>query len=228
MNMSLRDALADLYSRFDADQHRERYAAAADLIANEEKRRVRQVGDQAPEFALTDPDLGNVTSSEGLLRGPLIVNFYRGLWCSYCQQDLLGLEQIMPDIRKANASVVVITHGLETTVRQHLRQTTNFGFPIVDDVNGDVAEQFGIRWPAEDANRIESALGTDLVSFRGTSPWILPMQARYVIGQDGIIVFANVAIDYDQRSEPASILPVLAELGFADKSRGEQRYAEDQ
>ena len=42
--MSLRDALAELYSRFDADQYRERYAAVADLIADEEKRRVHQVG----------------------------------------------------------------------------------------------------------------------------------------------------------------------------------------
>jgi thiol-disulfide isomerase/thioredoxin len=118
--MSLRDALADLYSRFDADQHRERYTAIADLVANEEKRRVRQVGDPAPTFALTDPDLGTVISSDILLRGPLIVNFYRGLWCSYCQQDLLGLEQIIPDIGKANASIVVITNGLEKTVRQRL------------------------------------------------------------------------------------------------------------
>jgi hypothetical protein len=80
MNMSLRDALANLYRRFDADQHRERYAAATDLIADEEKRRVRQVGHRAPEFALADPDFGNVISSECLRRGPLIVNFYRGLW----------------------------------------------------------------------------------------------------------------------------------------------------
>jgi peroxiredoxin len=215
--MSLRDALAELYSRLDADQHRERYAAVADFIADEEKRRVHQVGDQAPAFALTDPDLGSVSSSEFLLRGPLIVNFYRGLWCSYCQQDLLGLEQITPDIRKANASIVVITHDLEAAARQRLRQTTNFGFPIVDDVAGEVAEQFGIRWAPEDASLIESALGADLVTLRGTGPWILPMQARYVIGRDGVIVFANIAADYDQRSEPATILPVLAELGFADK-----------
>lgn len=219
--MSLRDALANLYSRFDADQHRERYAAAADLIADEEKRRVRQVGHRAPEFALADPDFGNVIFSECLRRGPLIVNFYRGLWCSYCQQDLLSLQQLMPDIRRANASVVVITQGLAKSARQRLREATDFGFPIVDDENGEVAEQFGIRWPTEDANVVEAALGTDLATLRGIGPWILPMQARFVIGQDGVIAFANVAVDYDQCSEPASILPVLRELGFVEKSRGE-------
>lgn len=218
--MALRDALAELYSRFDAAQHRERYAAVANLIADEEKRRVRQVGDQAPAFALMDPDFGCVSSSELLLCGPLIVTFYRGLWCSYCQQDLLGLEQIAPDIRETKASIVVITHGLETPVRQRLRQTTNFGFPIVDDVTGEIAEQFGIRWTPQDASLIESALGADLITLRGIGPWILPMQARYVVGQDGIIVFANVAADYHKRSEPAAVLPVLARLGFANQSRG--------
>jgi hypothetical protein len=86
----------------------------------------------------------------------------------------------MPDIRRANASVVVITQGL-----------------------------------------IEAALGTDLATLRGTGPWILPMQARFVIGQDGVITFANVAVNYGQCSEPASILPVLRELGSVEKSRGE-------
>jgi peroxiredoxin len=114
-------------------------------------------------------------------------------------------------------SIVVITHGLEATVRQRLRQTTHFGFPIVDDVTGEVAEQFGIRWAPEDASLIESALGADLITLRGTGPWISPMQARYVIGRDGVIVFANVAADYDQRSEPATVLTILAELGFAHK-----------
>jgi peroxiredoxin len=126
----------------------------------------------------------------------------------------------MPDIREANASVVVMTHNLDNTVRQHLRQTTNFGFPILGDVNGRVAEQFGIRWALDDADMIETALGVDHAPLRGNNPWILPMQARYVIGRNSVIVFANIAIDYAQRSEPASILPVLAELGSAGKSRG--------
>lgn len=210
--MSLREALAELYSRFDADQQRESYAAAAAMIADEETKRIRGVGDKAPTFDLNDPDIGTVNSPEILRRGPLVVNFYRGLWCSYCQQDLVGLEEIMPEIRKANASAVAITHGMEQETRERLRRTTSLGFPIVDDLDGRVAEQFGIRWAAEDASLIESALGMDLPASRGMGPWILPMQARYVIAQNGTIAFANIARDYDQRSEPTAILPVLAGL----------------
>ncbi|MFZ0841741.1 MAG: peroxiredoxin family protein [Xanthobacteraceae bacterium] len=159
--MSLRDALADLYSKFDSDQLQARHAAAARIIADEEKRRARQVGDRAPAFSLNDPDFGIVSSSEVLQHGALVVNFYRGLWCSYCQRDLLGLESAAPDLRNANASIAAITHGLEKEVRERLRRSANLSFPILDDIDGNVAEQFGIRWRTEEANLIETELGDE-------------------------------------------------------------------
>jgi peroxiredoxin len=134
---------------------------------------------------------------------------------------LLGLERTVPDLRKANASIAAITHGLEKDVREKLRRTASLSFPILDDIDGNVAEQFGIRWPAEDANLIETELGMNLVTLRGSGPWIVPMQARFVIDPNGVIVFANIAFDYDQRSEPAAVLPVLAKLGGFDWSRRE-------
>jgi peroxiredoxin len=219
--MSLRDALADLYSKFESDQLQARHAAAARIIADEEKRRARQVGDRAPAFSLNDPDFGIVSSSEVLQHGALVVNFYRGLWCSYCQRDLLGLESAAPDLRNANASIAAITHGLEKEVRERLRRSANLSFPILDDIDGNVAEQFGIRWRTEEANLIETELGMNLVTLHGGGPWIVPMQARFVIDPSGVIVFANVAFDYDQLSEPAAVLPVLAKLGGFDPSRSQ-------
>lgn len=84
-----------------------------------------------------------------------------------------------------------------------------------------MAEQFGIRWPTDEANLIETELGMNLVTLHGDGPWIVPMQARFVVGPDGMIVFANVAFDYDQRSEPAAVLPVLAKLGDFNRSRSQ-------
>src|ERR1700749_4601321 len=104
--MALREVLVDLYSRFDSTQMQARYAAAAKAITDEEKKRVRRVGDRIPVFSVKDPLFGTISSSQLLQRGPLVLNFYRGLWCSYCQLDLLDLEQTLPDIRKANGSVV--------------------------------------------------------------------------------------------------------------------------
>jgi hypothetical protein len=72
MHTSLREALAALYSRFDPDQLVERYSAAAKLVAEEERRRVRQVGDCVPPFNLTHPERGFISSSDLLNEGPLI------------------------------------------------------------------------------------------------------------------------------------------------------------
>jgi peroxiredoxin len=212
MHTSLREALAALYSRFDADQLVERYSAAAKLVAEEERRRVRQVGDRVPPFNLTHPERGYISSSDLLNKGPLIVSFYRGLWCSYCQRDLLGIEEAFPEIRRVNCSVVAFTRGVTSEIRAALKHTTNISFPIIDDKDGLIAEQFGLRWSVSDVEQVDAEMGIDLISFRGTRPWILPMQARYLIDQDGVIAFANVAFDYDQRTEPAAMLPALSTL----------------
>ena len=112
--MSLRETLAALYGNYDGRQLTERYAEAAKLIAEEERRRVRQVGERVPPFEINHPQDGRLSSTELLTKGPLIVNFYRGLWCSYCQRDLLGVEEAFPDIRKVNASVIALTRDHES------------------------------------------------------------------------------------------------------------------
>jgi peroxiredoxin len=191
VNVPLRDALAALYSDFDVNQLAERHAAAAKLVADEQKRRVRRIGDRISPFTFHDPDHGCLSSTDMLQKGPLIVSFYQGLWCSYCQRDLSGVEEILPDIRNANASVVAIAHGLNSDVRDRLKQSVNISFPIAGDTDGLAAEQFGLRWAASDGDLIDAEMGMDLISFRGTRPWIFPMQARYLIQQDGVVAFAN-------------------------------------
>lgn len=189
-----------------------RLRAAEELIAAEERRRILKVGDHAPMFSLPHSDLGPVSSAELLRQGPLIISFYRGLWCPYCQRDLVELEEAMPGFKSTNAMAVAISHHVSSGSSGQFRDAHKFSYPVLDDITGSVAEQFGIRWSVDDLNLIQKELGTDLPIFRGTEPWIRPMQARYVIGRDGIIVFAEIAFHYDQRTAPLEILPTLARL----------------
>jgi peroxiredoxin len=211
--MSLQDILIELKDLPDSLERDARYAAVADLIAAEEKRRLRGVGDLAPVFSLGGPRFGHVSSAKLLRRGPLVVNFYRGLWCSYCQRDLVELEQAMTDIRSLEASVLAITHDIAHANRA-IPGDLEVSFPILDDKDGRVAEQFGLRWSPEEAQIIETQLGMNIVTMRGTGPWIFPMHARYVIDQYGIIAFAEVVYNWDTRSKPSHIVPVLAGLGL--------------
>ena len=175
--MSLREALSGLYSQFTCSQWQARYQAAAKLIAEEERRRVLRVGDWVGAFELNDPDRGSVWSSDFLANGPLVITFYRGLWCRYCQQDLVSLDRLMPEIQRLGASAIVVAHDLDKDGRARLRESDVFRFSLVDDAAGRLAERFGIRWPIEDEELIRRELGLDISGLRGAGPWIQPIQA---------------------------------------------------
>jgi len=210
--MALRDALTKSHALFEELESGARYAAIAKVVSEEQEKRIRGVGDEAPIFTLEDVDRGPVSSPTLLRAGPLVINFYRGLWCPYCQKDLAGFDEIMDDVHRTHTSVLAITHFLQSGARERFIETYDVRLTLLDDTEGRVAEQFGIRWAPEESELIEKELGWDIITPHGTGPWILPMQARYVIAPDNQIVFAEVAFNYDETSSPSSILPCLANL----------------
>lgn len=87
-------------------------------------------------------------------------------------------------------------------------------FPILGDHGGSVAAKFGVRWtPPPYLREVQTALEADLTQFTGEGSWTLPMLARYLIAQDGVIAYAEVNADYTRRPEPSAIFPVLEQLG---------------
>ena len=80
--------------------------ATNDLIASGQADRALKVGDRAPEFALHDPDGWTHRSTNLLTQGPLVVTFYRGVWCPYCNLDLQALEAAANSIRSQGAGLI--------------------------------------------------------------------------------------------------------------------------
>ncbi len=183
-----------------------------ELIASGAPDRALKVGEVAPEFTLPDSD-GNPVSSKALLaRGPLVVTFYRGVWCPYCNYELTALEGARAEIEARGASLVAISQQLAPNSRKSQRQN-GLHFPILGDHGGEVGAQFGLRWTLPDYLReVQKALGADLTQFNGEDSWTLPMSARYVIAQDGVIAYAEVNADYTRRPEPSAAFPVLEQL----------------
>lgn len=188
------------------------HRSVEELIASGAEGRALKVGDIAPAFSLPDAD-GNLISSTLLLaKGPLVVSFYRGIWCPFCNLELTALEAARPDIASRGASVVGISEQTAPNSRKSQRQN-GLGFPILGDHAGEVAAQFGVRWTLPDYLReTHKALGADLSHFNGEDSWTLPMPARFVIARDGRIVYAAVNADYTRRPEPSAILPILEQL----------------
>jgi peroxiredoxin len=183
-----------------------------ELIASGAQNRALKAGEAAPVFTLPDAD-GNPVASEALLaKGPLVITFYRGAWCPYCNFDLSALEEARSEIESRGASLVAISQQTAPNSRKSQRQN-GLGFPILGDHGGDIAAQFGVRWTLPDYLRVvQKALGADLTQFNGEDSWTLPMPARYVVAQDGTIAYAEVNADYTRRPEPSAIFPVLEQL----------------
>lgn len=183
--------------------------ATKELIASGLAQRALKAGDIAPSFTLNDPEGAPVSSADLLAKGPLVVSFYRGVWCPYCNMELQALQAALSEFRKAGASLVAISPQTPVNSRKSVRENA-LDFPILSDTRNDVAAAFGLRFELPDyLVELYKSLKNDLPNFNGDDSWTLPMPARYVIGQDGVIRYAEVNPDYTRRPEPSDMLPVL-------------------
>jgi peroxiredoxin len=186
--------------------------ATAELIASGQAGRALKAGDRAPVFILNDSEGKPVSSADLLARGPLIISYYRGVWCPYCNLELQALQETLPQFRTLGASLVAISPQTAVNSRKSQRQN-KLDFPILSDMHNDVAAAFGLRFALPGyLVELYKSLKNDLPVFNDDPAWTLPMPARYVIGQDGVIAYAEVNPDYTLRPEPDSMLPVLQRL----------------
>jgi peroxiredoxin len=183
--------------------------ATHQLVASGAARLALKAGDMAPAFTLQDPG-GETVSSRGLLaRGPLIVSFYRGVWCPYCNMELQALHEALAIFREAGASLVAISPQTRANSRKSMREN-GLDFPILSDPGNAVAAAFGIRFRMPDELvALYRSLGNNLPAINGEASWTLPMPARFVIGQDGVVRYAEVNPDYTRRPEPLEMLPAI-------------------
>lgn len=185
------------------------HRATAELIASGAAQKALKAGDHAPDFTLNDADDKPVSSIDLLRRGPLVVTFYRGVWCPYCNMELQALQAALPEIREAGASLVAISPQIAANNRKAARQNA-LSYPILSDRHNDTAAAFGLRFELPDyLVDLYKSLKNDLPAFNGDPSWTLPMPARYVIAPDSTIVYAEVNPDYTRRPEPSEILPTI-------------------
>jgi peroxiredoxin len=221
IDMSLQDKLDAFKADFEgnkapADVVAVMRKATADLIASGQADRALKSGARAPDFALPDADGQIVRSSDLLARGPLVLTFYRGVWCPYCNMDLQAIEAAAADFRALGASVVAISPQTAVNLRK-ARRDHALSFPLLSDHGGEVANAFGLRYRLpDDLIALYKGFGNDLAVGNGEPSWTLPMPARYVIGHDGVIAYAEVNPDYTRRPDPSELLPTLKRLHSKD------------
>ena len=191
------------------------HRATAELIASGQAEHALKAGGTAPDFTLNDPEGVPVSSRTLLARGPLVVSFYRGVWCPYCNLDLQALQAALPEIEARGASLVAISPQTAPNSRKSQRDN-KLSFPILNDAKSKVAEAFGICFTLpDDLIDLYKSFKNDLPAFNDNPEWVLPMPARYVVDTNGTIAYAEVNPDYTHRPDPSELLPVLDRLAKA-------------
>ncbi|MEM9059839.1 MAG: peroxiredoxin-like family protein [Pseudomonadota bacterium] len=214
--MSLQDQLDAFKAVFKTQAPEAAFEAFArstqELIDSGQADRAVKAGDTAPDFVLTDQDGVTVALKDLLANGPVVVSFYRGVWCPYCNIELKALEEEVSEIRARGAQLIAVSMQGASDSRKSQRDN-GLSFPIMTDKAGEVANQFGIRWSLQDyVIPIHEGFGVNLPRIHGDGQWNLPMPARYVIDTDGTVAYAEVNPDYTRRPDPSDLFPILDKL----------------
>lgn len=173
----------------------------------------KKAGDRAPDFTLTDADGEKVSLSQLLKDGPVVLTWYRGSWCPYCNIALRALQEKLPDFEKAGATLVALTPELPDKAGPNAEKL-ELDFEVLTDLNHQVAEDYGIVFRLTPTVRDLYKKHFDLTDFNGTKAGDdrLPLAATYVIDRDGVIRWAFLDADYRKRAEPADVVAAVEAL----------------
>jgi peroxiredoxin len=183
--------------------------ATAELIASGREGRAAGIGDRAPGFSLPNALGEQVSLRRTLTKGPVVLSFYRGIWCPFCNLELRALQQFMPQINALGGTLVAIS-GQTPDNSLSAAEKHRLTYEVLSDTGLAVASSYGLvfRLPGYLRAAYEE-LGHPIPMFNGAGQHMLPVPGTFVIAPSGIIRFAYANPDYRYRADPEDILVAL-------------------
>lgn len=162
-----------------------------------------------PSFSLPNAKNQEISSSEILKSGKMIVAFYRGDWCPYCNLELAALQKALPEIKKKNVTLVAISpqspDNSLTTLEKH-----NLEFEVLTDDNNVLASKIGISFKLQDfIVPVYESIGIDVPKHNGNNENTLPVPAVYVIDQNGVVLSKFIDTNYVNRVDIEELINQL-------------------
>ena len=169
-------------------------------------------GDELPQINLPNAVGKSINVNSMLKEGPVVISFYRGAWCPYCNLELKALQQALPEIKALDAQLIAISPNTPdnsiSSIEKH-----GLEFEVLTDAGNKIAKEFRLVFNlAEELRPIYKQFNFDIPKFNGDESWDLPIPATYIVNTDGKIVYAFVNADYTKRMEPTEIISKLKEL----------------
>ncbi len=209
---SLKSELDEIKTNFarKADDNKKR--AYKEGIESVEKsgivKTAKQVGDEAPGFTLNNALGKPVSLSEYLKRGKVVLTWYRGGWCPYCNLTLRALQEELSNFKAQGASLIALTPELPdesiSTSEKH-----DLTFEVLSDVGNEIAKKYGVVFQLTDEVAEMYNQSFELNKHNGDKSNELPLAATYIINEKGEIVYAFLDADYRNRSEPSELTEFL-------------------
>lgn len=170
------------------------------------------VGELAPDFELPNIHGYRVALKDRLQQGPVVLSFFRGGWCSFCNLELRALQRRLPQIEALGASLLALSpqkaeYSAEVSERHHLR------YDILEDARCKVAHQYGLVLDSgPDVQAFDERFGVDLTRQNADGDRSLPLPATFIVGLDHRIIAAHVTPDWTRRMEPDEVVRILREM----------------
>ena len=183
--------------------------ATAELEKSGMVAKAKSKGDQFVDFTLPNINGDKVKLSDKLKKGPVILTFYRGGWCPYCNIQLKAYQDHLEEFEAAGGQLIAVSpessDSANTTVDKN-----EIKYEILSDNLNKVARNYGLAFKlSEELKNVYLKFGLDLEKNQGNDSWELPVPATYVINQDGKIVYSFLNVDYVQRAQPKDIIKAL-------------------
>lgn len=172
------------------------------------------INSKAPDFKGKDQNGNEIGLKDLRKKGPVVIIFYRGYWCPYCNKELQKLEDSLPLIKEKGAQLVAITpeklEGITKTIEK-----TKASYPIITDDEQKIMKAYDVAYQVDTKtiDRYKMA-NIDLAANNGQKPdaVYLPVPAVYIIGKDGEIKYRFFEEDYKKQAMVQDILNNLLGL----------------
>ena len=192
------------------------FLSAATLNAQDASKALK-VGDKAKDFTLKNAQGKQVRLYSLLEKGNVVLTWYRGGWCPYCNLALKQLQDALPEITAEGAVLVALTPELPDSSLS-TKEKHQLKFEVLTDLNNEVARTYGLVFKLDEATATRYEQGFQLSVYNGNHSAELPMPATYVIDKKGIIRYAFVEADYRLRADPKVIVGELKKIGAKAKN----------
>lgn len=171
-----------------------------------------KVGEELENFNLINALENNVELTELLYDGPIVITFYRGGWCPYCNLELQSYQDSLPQIKALGATLVAITPELPDASLS-TTEKNNLEFEVLTDLNSDYSHQIGLAYTlSPEIIDLYNLNGLDVAKHNGENQFDIPLAATLIVDTDRIIKYAFVDTDYTVRAEPTEVIQALKKI----------------